>query len=82
MKITSNAEVSDIKKARLLLKSVIQTNPKHAPGWIAAAQAGGNCWEVAGGTAGHSERVHGVPKERGRVAGGVPPVHPGRGQVL
>eukprot|EP00252_Welwitschia_mirabilis_P025694 TRINITY_DN8153_c0_g1_i1.p1 TRINITY_DN8153_c0_g1~~TRINITY_DN8153_c0_g1_i1.p1 ORF type:complete len:1021 (-),score=226.59 TRINITY_DN8153_c0_g1_i1:62-3124(-) len=38
MKITSDAEVSDIKKARLLLKSVIQTNPKHPPGWIAAAR--------------------------------------------
>ncbi len=38
MKITSDAEISDIKKARLLLKSVIQTNPKHAPGWIAAAR--------------------------------------------
>eukprot|EP00898_Chlorokybus_atmophyticus_P005850 jgi/Chlat1/6266/Chrsp44S05860 len=38
MKINSDAEVSDLKKARLLLKSVIQTNPKHAPGWIAAAR--------------------------------------------
>ncbi|CAI7927557.1 unnamed protein product [Closterium sp. NIES-54] len=38
MRITSDAEISDIKKARLLLKSVIQTNPKHAPGWIAAAR--------------------------------------------
>ncbi|GBG73650.1 hypothetical protein CBR_g16993 [Chara braunii] len=38
MKINSDAEISDIKKARLLLKSVIQTNPKHAPGWIAAAR--------------------------------------------
>lgn len=38
MKITSDAEISDIKKARLLLKSVISTNPKHAPGWIAAAR--------------------------------------------
>ncbi|KAF5765492.1 putative 43kDa postsynaptic protein [Helianthus annuus] len=38
MKITSFAEISDIKKARLLLKSVIQTNPKHPPGWIAAAR--------------------------------------------
>ncbi|KNA11512.1 hypothetical protein SOVF_134540 [Spinacia oleracea] len=38
MKLTSDAEISDIKKARLLLKSVIQTNPKHAPGWIAAAR--------------------------------------------
>lgn len=38
VKITSDAEISDIKKARLLLKSVIQTNQKHAPGWIAAAR--------------------------------------------
>ncbi|KAK4762235.1 hypothetical protein SAY87_030119 [Trapa incisa] len=46
MKITSDAEISDIKKARLLLKSVIQTNPKHPPGWIAAARLEG----VAGKT--------------------------------
>lgn len=32
------ADVSDIKKARALLKSVTTTNPKHAPGWIAAAR--------------------------------------------
>jgi len=38
VKVSSEAEVSDIKKARLLLKSVITTNPKHAPGWIAAAR--------------------------------------------
>lgn len=38
VKISSETEVSDIKKARLLLKSVIQTNPKHGPGWIAAAR--------------------------------------------
>ncbi|KAL6211299.1 hypothetical protein ACLB2K_016526 [Fragaria x ananassa] len=38
MKITSDAEISDIKKARLLLKSVTQTNPNHPPGWIAAAR--------------------------------------------
>ena len=29
-----------MKKARLLLKSVISTNPKHGPGWIAAARLG------------------------------------------
>jgi pre-mRNA-processing factor 6 len=29
--------LSDIKRARALLDSVIKTNPKHAPGWIAAA---------------------------------------------
>ncbi len=28
---------SDIKKARLLLKSVRETNPKHPPAWIASA---------------------------------------------
>ncbi|GAB2233747.1 hypothetical protein Droror1_Dr00002976 [Drosera rotundifolia] len=44
MKINSDAEISDIKKARLLLKSVIQTNPKHAHGWIGAARVE----EVAG----------------------------------
>lgn len=38
MRVNSDAEVSDIKKARLLLKSVIGTNPSHAPGWIAAAR--------------------------------------------
>ena len=38
MRISSDAEVGDIKKARLLLKSVINTNPAHAPGWIAAAR--------------------------------------------
>ncbi|KAL2915099.1 U4/U6 x U5 tri-snRNP complex subunit Prp1 [Polyrhizophydium stewartii] len=36
--IKSDAEISDIKKARMLLRSVTQTNPKHAPGWIAAAR--------------------------------------------
>ncbi|KAN0062216.1 U4/U6 x U5 tri-snRNP complex subunit Prp1 [Thecaphora frezii] len=42
--IKSNAEIGDIKKARSLLDSVIKTNPKHAPGWIAAARVE----EVAG----------------------------------
>jgi pre-mRNA-processing factor 6 len=37
-KITSAAEVGDINKARLLLKSVRDTNPKHGPGWIASAR--------------------------------------------
>ena len=32
------AEVGDIKRVRVLLESVIKTNPKHAPGWIAAAR--------------------------------------------
>lgn len=34
----SGAGVGDIKRARLLLQSVTSTNPKHAPGWIAAAR--------------------------------------------
>ena len=29
---------SDVKKACLLLKSVITTNPNHTPGWIVAAR--------------------------------------------
>ncbi|OII71308.1 pre-mRNA splicing factor [Cryptosporidium ubiquitum] len=36
--IQLNGDLSDIKKARLLLKSVVNTNPKHSPGWIAAAR--------------------------------------------
>jgi len=31
-------EVGDIQRVRTLLESVIKTNPKHAPGWIAAAR--------------------------------------------
>ncbi|KAH0538116.1 hypothetical protein FGG08_005278 [Glutinoglossum americanum] len=31
-------QVGDVKRARLLLESVIKTNQKHAPGWIAAAR--------------------------------------------
>jgi pre-mRNA-processing factor 6 len=31
-------QVGDIKRVRVLLESVIKTNPKHAPGWIAAAR--------------------------------------------
>jgi len=38
IKVNTESEVGDIKKARLLLKSVTTTNPKHAPGWIAAAR--------------------------------------------
>ena len=44
-KIATTAEVGDINKARLLLKSVRDTNPKHGPGWIASArveEAAGN----------------------------------------
>ncbi|KAG5524214.1 hypothetical protein RHGRI_031023 [Rhododendron griersonianum] len=36
--IKIDVDISDIKRARLLLKSVIQTNPKHPPGWIATAR--------------------------------------------
>mmetsp|Transcript_31144 Transcript_31144/g.75951 ORF Transcript_31144/g.75951 Transcript_31144/m.75951 type:complete len:978 (-) Transcript_31144:272-3205(-) len=38
VKVQSSSDLQDIKKARLLLKSVIMTNPKHGPGWIAAAR--------------------------------------------
>jgi len=37
-RISSAAEVGDIKKARMLLRSVTATNPRHAPGWVAAAR--------------------------------------------
>lgn len=42
--VNSASEIGDIKRARLLLSSVTSTNPKHAPGWIAAARVE----EVAG----------------------------------
>lgn len=35
---SGEAEVGDINRVRVLLESVIKTNPKHAPGWIAAAR--------------------------------------------
>ncbi len=38
IQVKSDAEIGDIKKARMLLKSVINTNPRHAPGWVAAAR--------------------------------------------
>ncbi|KAK9898421.1 hypothetical protein P389DRAFT_166923 [Cystobasidium minutum MCA 4210] len=33
----SQAEIGDTKRARTLFASLIKSNPKHAPGWIAAA---------------------------------------------
>ena len=38
LQVSSDAEIGDIKRARTLLKSVISTNPRHAPGWVAAAR--------------------------------------------
>eukprot|EP00939_MAST-03C_sp_MAST-3C-sp1_P003489 g3489.t1 len=38
VKVTSEADIGDIKKARKLMRSVTQTNPKHGPGWIAYAR--------------------------------------------
>ncbi|XP_055343399.1 pre-mRNA-processing factor 6-like [Paramacrobiotus metropolitanus] len=35
---TFGADIQDIKKARLLLKSVRETNPNHPPAWIASAR--------------------------------------------
>ena len=34
----SEVEIGDINRVRTLLESVIKTNPKHAPGWIAVAR--------------------------------------------
>ena len=38
LKVNTDTEISDLKKARTLLKSVILSNPKSASGWIAAAR--------------------------------------------
>ena len=34
----SEVELGDINRVRVLMDSVIKTNPKHAPGWIASAR--------------------------------------------
>jgi hypothetical protein len=34
----TEAEIGDTKRGRTLLMSLTKTNPKHAPGWIAAAR--------------------------------------------
>lgn len=36
--LDQSSQLGDVKKARLLLKSVTATNPSHGPGWIAAAR--------------------------------------------
>ncbi|KAI0754818.1 PRP1 splicing factor, N-terminal-domain-containing protein [Daedaleopsis nitida] len=36
--IKTDAEIGDIKRARMLFDSLVKSNPKHAPGWIAAAR--------------------------------------------
>lgn len=38
VRVATDDEIGDVHKARLLLKSVRDTNPRHAPGWIAAAR--------------------------------------------
>ncbi|KAJ8508012.1 hypothetical protein ONZ45_g9676 [Pleurotus djamor] len=35
--LKTSAEIGDIKRARMLFDSLVKSNPKHAPGWIAAA---------------------------------------------
>ena len=38
VKLNTESEISDLKKARTLLKSVVQSNPQSSSGWIAAAR--------------------------------------------
>ena len=38
MQVSSATEVSDVKRARTLMKSMVTTNPKNAQGWIAYAR--------------------------------------------
>ena len=35
--IKSEAEIGDIKRTRMLFDSLVKSNPKHPPEWIAAA---------------------------------------------
>ena len=36
--VQSQTEINDLKKARALLKAIVQTNPQSTSGWIAAAR--------------------------------------------
>ena len=38
MKINSETEINDLKKARVLLRAVIKANPASTSGWVAAAR--------------------------------------------
>lgn len=38
LKVNSASDIADFKKARLLMKSIINTNPKNVAGWIGAAR--------------------------------------------
>ena len=38
LKVNSATDIADFKKARLLMKSIINTNPKNVAGWIGAAR--------------------------------------------
>ena len=38
LKINSETEINDLRKARALLKAVISSNPSSTSGWIAAAR--------------------------------------------
>lgn len=38
LKINSNSEINDLKRARMLLRAVIKANPDSTSGWIAAAR--------------------------------------------
>eukprot|EP00178_Gracilaria_changii_P027030 TRINITY_DN839_c0_g1_i1.p1 TRINITY_DN839_c0_g1~~TRINITY_DN839_c0_g1_i1.p1 ORF type:complete len:827 (+),score=191.96 TRINITY_DN839_c0_g1_i1:4033-6513(+) len=38
MKLSSDSALGDVKRARRLLECITETNPSHAPGWIAAAR--------------------------------------------
>ena len=38
LKISSETEINDLKKARMLLKAVIKANPDSTSGWVASAR--------------------------------------------
>ena len=38
LKLNTETEINDLKKARILLKAVIKANPSSESGWVAAAR--------------------------------------------
>eukprot|EP00917_Polyrhabdina_sp_WS-2016_P010210 GHVP01022490.1.p1 GENE.GHVP01022490.1~~GHVP01022490.1.p1 ORF type:complete len:984 (+),score=204.14 GHVP01022490.1:15-2966(+) len=58
----SDVDMADIKKARHLLRSVVQTNPNHAPGWIASARLEELAGELSSAKELIAEGCHKCPK--------------------
>ena len=62
VKVSSAAEVSDIKKARLLVNSLVTTNPYNGPAWIASARLEAETGKISNARVIIKEATHKCPK--------------------